>query len=573
MTYYFAVQNRPALAVFSYSRTQPLDSVSSRGNVGSCPLVPFNCRPGFSCLWHTPPVVAAVDVHTKTMDLALGAQIYAILDTLSYFGHTDELYAFTICGVTMYGLSRPEDVTGILDGAPWTHGMDFEHFISEVMQKFGMSPEAVDEARYLPKPGDACYIENNVTNPRHLTLIHFVEDLYKRQFLDPSNLDSLSKVFSGCLQETLQSEKLDFCTRDYNGCLYSIGAPGLRREVSLYSLVAGTMVDATLRSLFGPYLHQVEPDIVDQVIQFNAHAWILFYGLPDFFGLAPVCEPRDRIKAAFRAFVNLPEEQRSEQCFAFKHLLRWMDVLGIDNEPRIGLLFLFFFAGVLRRKASLPSRIFLYLPTVKTSIANEQNACYWFVAHIVYDKELLDIAREEMEPAWQSGELDVKHLTSNCPRLDAIFSETLRQRTNTFGWRVVKEKTVIRGKELQPGTPVIIPMRVLHTNKRLWGVDVDEFDPGRFLNKTTARQPYYRPFASGPTYCPGRVLAKRETYAFLAILLRRFDVTLLEPPASPGTKQAFPLMETQRPPTGVKGPKPGMDLFVRLDELVTEKLI
>lgn len=190
----------------------------------------------------------------------------------------------------------------------------------------------------------------------------------------------------------------------------------------------------------------------------------------------------------------------------------------------------------------------------------------------MYDEELVNIAREEMEPAWQSGELDVKHLTSNCPRLDAIFSETLRQRTNTFGWRVVKEKTVIRGKELQPGTPVIIPMRVLHTNKRLWGVDVDEFDPGRFLNKTTARQPYYRPFASGPTYCPGRVLAKRETYAFLAILLRRFDVTLLEPPASPGTKQAFPLMETQRPPTGVKGPKPGMDLFVRLDELVTEKL-
>ncbi|KAK9446327.1 cytochrome p450 [Metarhizium brunneum] len=264
-----------------------------------------------------------------------------------------------------------------------------------------------------------------------------------------------------------------------------------------------------------------------------------------------LCEPRDRIKAAFRAFVNLPEEQRSEQCLAFKHLLRWMDVLEIDNESRIGLLFLFFFA----------------------SIANEQNACCWFVAHIVYDKELLDIAREEMGPAWQSGELDVKYLTSNCPRLDASFSETLRQRTNTFGWRVVKEKTVIRGKELQPGTPVIIPMRVLHTNKRVWGSDVDEFDPSRFLKKTTARQSYYSLFASGPTYCPGRVLAKRETYAFLTILLRRFDVTLLSPPGTPDTKQAFPLMETLRPPTGVKGPKPGMDLFVRLDERVTEKLI
>lgn len=82
LSHYFAVQNRPTSAVFSYSRTQALDSVSSRGNVGGCLLVPVNSRPGFSCLWHTPPVVAAVDVHTKTMDLALGAQIYAILDTL-----------------------------------------------------------------------------------------------------------------------------------------------------------------------------------------------------------------------------------------------------------------------------------------------------------------------------------------------------------------------------------------------------------------------------------------------------------------------------------------------------------
>lgn len=207
------------------------------------------------------------------------------------------------------------------------------------------------------------------------------------------------------------------------------------------------------------------------------------------------------------------------------------------------------------------------------SIANEQNACYWFVAHIIYDKELLDIARKEIEPAWQSGELDVKHLTSNCPKIDAIFNETLRQRTNTFGWRIVKEKTVIRGKELLPGTPVLIPMRVLHTNERVWGSDIEEFNHKRFLKKMSARQPYYRPFAGGPTYCPGRVLAKRETYAFLAILLHRFEVSLLPSPGRPKGKQAFPLMETRRPPTGVKGPRHDMDLFVRLDERISEKTI
>lgn len=210
-----------------------------------------------------------------------------------------------------------------------------------------MSAKEVERAKHTPQPGDDSYIENNGTNPSHLSLIHFVEDLYKRQFLDPENLDGLSKIFSSCLKETLHSQNLDFCTRDYNGCLFNIGASRLSREVSLYSPVAGSMVDATLRSLFGPYLHEAEPDIVNQVVQFNAHAWILFYGLPDFFGFAPVCEPRDRIRAAFRAFIDLPEEDRKEQCFAFRQLLKWMDVLEIEKESRVGLLFLFFFAYVL----------------------------------------------------------------------------------------------------------------------------------------------------------------------------------------------------------------------------------
>jgi cholesterol 7alpha-monooxygenase len=262
------------------------------------------------------------------------------------FGKTDEPFAFQLMGVTIYCFSRPEDVTGILDGVPWTHGMDFTHFISEIMQKFGMTLDDVKRAEYNPVPGDSCYIPNNPINPNHLNVIHFVEELYKRQFLDPTNLDPLSKVFIRSMETTLRTENLNFCTKDYNGSLYNIGVPLPQIEVSLYSLVAGTMVTATLQALFGPYLHEVEPDIVDQVIKFNTHAWQLFYGLPDCFGYASVCEPRDRIKAAFRAFIDLPEEQRSEQCFAFKNLLKWMDVMEIGKESRVGLLFLFFFAWV-----------------------------------------------------------------------------------------------------------------------------------------------------------------------------------------------------------------------------------
>lgn len=104
---------------------------------------------------------------------------------------------------------------------------------------------------------------------------------------------------------------------------------------------------------------------------------------------------------------------------------------------------------------------------------------------------------------------------------------------------------------------------------------MEEFDPERFVKKKTlSRQPFYRPFASGPTYCPGRTLAKQETYAFLASLLRRFEVRLLPGDGGEkGEKQRFPLMETFRPPTGVKGPLPGMDLKVELIERMVDEMV
>ncbi|KJZ78259.1 hypothetical protein HIM_02297 [Hirsutella minnesotensis 3608] len=449
-----------------------------------------------------------------------------------------------MCGVTLYGLTHPEDITGTLDGVSWAHGLDFEHFVTEMMHRFGMSLEEVERAKHTPMPGDAWYIEKNTINPRNLSLIHLVQEVYKKQLLDPENLDRLSEMFSARMKETLQGPNLDFCTSDYNGCLYTVGAPGLRREIKLYPLVAVTMVDATVRSLFGPCMHRVEPDIVELLISFNTNAWVLFYGVPDFFGYSPLCGPRDRIKAALRAFISQPEEERSGQCLAIQRLLRWMEVMKIDLDSRVGLLFLFFFA----------------------SIANEQNACYCFVAQLVCDRGMLDVVRQEIEPAWQSGELDVKYLMSSCPATNAIFDEVLRQRTNTFGWRFVREKIVIRGKELLPGTPVIIPIGALHSSAHIWGASVDDFDESRFYEKSAARMPHYRPFAGGSTHCPGRILARRETLAFLAILLRRFDITVLPTPGAPDGKLVFPEMENLRPPTGVKGPKQNMDLFVKLDE-------
>jgi cytochrome P450 len=58
---------------------------------------------------------------------------------------------------------------------------------------------------------------------------------------------------------------------------------------------------------------------------------------------------------------------------------------------------------------------------------------------------------------------------------------------------------------LPAGSDCVVAIYGLHKNKAIWGEDVDEFDPDRFLPENVAkRHPYsYIPFSSGPRNCIG----------------------------------------------------------------------
>lgn len=129
--------------------------------------------------------------------------------------------------------------------------------------------------------------------------------------------------------------------------------------------------------------------------------------------------------------------------------------------------------------------------------------------------------------------------------------------------RSVTSEVEIGGKLLQPGSIVMIPFRLLHSNENVWGETVDAFDHTRFLKKKSlARHPSFRPFGGGSTYCPGKVLAKQELFGVVAILLHRFNLVLAQ--INGQTKQPFPRMNVNKPSVGFNGPVEGDDLYLDL---------
>lgn len=81
--------------------------------------------------------------------------------------------------------------------------------------------------------------------------------------------------------------------------------------------------------------------------------------------------------------------------------------------------------------------------------------------------------------------------------------------------------------KIPEGTNITLLAHKLHTDKRYWGADADEFNPERFTPVNIAKvHPYaFIPFSQGPRICLGHRFAWFTMKTFLSLFLRRYKVT------------------------------------------------
>lgn len=204
--------------------------------------------------------------------------------------------------------------------------------------------------------------------------------------------------------------------------------------------------------------------------------------------------------------------------------------------------------------------------------ANAYKICFWVLTYIIFDKNLLTTIRNETNRAFRNDSLDVHHLEDDCPRLEELYLEILRVGSAAASIRTTVEPIVIGGKTLRKGVRILMPYRQLHFNEEAFGRNTNHFYPARFAEKPDLRHhPSYRPFGGGTTYCPGRFIAKREVFAFVAFVLNRFEIELAatspnsgDGNSAPSVPQTFPSMDESTPNTGVLGPCKGCEVFITL---------
>lgn len=185
------------------------------------------------------------------------------------------------------------------------------------------------------------------------------------------------------------------------------------------------------------------------------------------------------------------------------------------------------------------------------------------LAYLLHNPDLLTAIRNEISPsvlATQSpNELAASFNSKQTPRFVALYHEVLRLITSSISVRNVATPAYVGGKQLQPGGRVIIPFRQFLLNDGVFGGDAEEFNPERFLSDASmSKNPSYRPYGGGSTFCPGRFLAQAEVLTCVAIAICKYDMEI-----SQGS-EGFPRLEVMKPCLGIMGPVDGDDVVVNI---------
>ncbi|KAI0870924.1 cytochrome P450 [Hypoxylon argillaceum] len=179
-------------------------------------------------------------------------------------------------------------------------------------------------------------------------------------------------------------------------------------------------------------------------------------------------------------------------------------------------------------------------------IVNATTSTFWILLQIFADPQLLSLVREEVtqilrkenpsDKAEGQGnyKISITDLKDRCPMLVAVYRECLRLGSDTYSTRMVKENTLLVDRYfLRKGAVVQIAGGVIHADQLIWGDNVEDFNPGRFLEPKhqsgNAKQNQihpaaFRAFGGGKTLCPGRHFAMNEILSLVSLIVLMFDI-------------------------------------------------
>jgi len=148
--------------------------------------------------------------------------------------------------------------------------------------------------------------------------------------------------------------------------------------------------------------------------------------------------------------------------------------------------------------------------------------------YLSLNPEIVERAREEIDEVLGTDGAPVRfEQVAKLRYVRRIVDETLRLwPSGPAFFRKARQETTLAGYPIRKSETILVVLLALHRDPKLWGDDVERFDPDRFLPAAVRARPAhaYKPFGVGARACIGRQFALHEAVLALARILTHFDI-------------------------------------------------
>ena len=358
-----------------------------------------------------------------------------------------------------------------------------------------------------------------------LTPVQQHERIYIKYLLERDGVDELTAQFVKILRELLDRE-----FRNERNAVEG-------RVEGLYKWLQDTMFTASTSTFMGSRLLETYPALREDFFEFDRHMLTLYFGIPRLIDPAAY-RVRDRtLRGLTQWHEKMREECKNKPADPESNLSETSLYGSRANRARQK------YYGSRKLKTTTKARFDLgFLFAVST---NAIPAAGWMLMHILNpfgDQTVLPRVIKELKTAGRAdNSLDIPTLIS-LPLMQSIFHEILRLYMDVLVTRGLQEDITLPlhdGKQrilCEKGSIVMAPSYLGHRDESVWAdPPCSQFYAERFLQadpKGTKEKIFsisgtngkFFPFGGGKTICPGRVFAKQEVMAAVAVILLALDI-------------------------------------------------
>lgn len=364
------------------------------------------------------------------------------------------------------------------------------------------------------------------------TPVQQAEEMNHKYLLERKSVNELTAGFTRVLRDQLLAE-LHSQKED------SAGA-GVEKTERLNDWLQERIFRASTVAFLGSRILEIYPTLREDFFAFDRHMLTMFFRVPKF--LSPTAyNVRERALDGLTRWQEKMQGESHGDPVDPDGVIDWEPVFGSRANRAKQRYYI-------SRGLSLKARAGMDLGFLFGLSSNAIPAAGWMLMHILNphgDPTLKGRVMEELASAERGdGLLDIPTLGA-LPLLQSVFHEVLRLYADLLVTRELREDLILplddAGKRkvlLEKDSVVMAPSWLGHHDATVWSdPPCEQFCAERFLStdsetgkpvfSTSGTTGKLFPFGGGKTMCPGRVFAKQEVLASVAMVLSMFEIEVV----------------------------------------------